>query len=107
SRLHTSTVLFITSAVKQWVFTLSAIGVISEAGLDEAANAGLYLVYVLATQTLVLAPILVSTVAPQHAARPLKAAQTWLEWHNGMIVMIVSLVFGAWFLYKGVTGLIG
>ena len=96
-----------TVTVKQWVFTLSAIGVIGEAGLGEAANAGLYLFYVLATQTLVLASILVSAVALQQAARPLKAAQTWLEWHNGMIVMIVSLVFGAWFLYKGVTGLIG
>ena len=42
--------LFVTIAIKQWVFTLSAIGVISEAGLGGAANIGLYLFYVLATR---------------------------------------------------------
>ncbi len=97
---------FVMIAVKQWVFTLSAIGVISEAGLGEAANAGLYLFYVLATQTLVLPPILVYAVAPQQAARSLQAAQTWLERHNRTIVITVSLIFGAWFLYKSVTELI-
>ena len=99
--------LFVTIAVKQWVFTLSAIGVVSEAGLGEAANIGLYLFYVLATQTLVLTPILAYAVAPQRAAGPLKAAQSWLERRNRVIVIAVSLVFGVWFLYKGVSGLIG
>jgi hypothetical protein len=99
--------LFVAIAVKQWVFTLSAIGVIGEAELGETASASLYLFYVLATQTLVLPPILVYAVAPQRAARVLKAAQTWLERNNRAIVITVSLIFGAWFLYKGVTGLIG
>ena len=99
--------LFVTIAIKQWVFTLAAIGVISEAGLDGAANIGLYLFYVLATQTLVLTPILACAVAPQQAARPLKAAQSWLERRNRVIVIAVSLVFGVWFLYKGASGLIG
>ena len=99
--------LFVKIAVKQWVFTLSAIGVISEAGVGEAANIGLYLFYVLATQTLVLTPTLVYAVAPQQVARPLEAAQTWLERRNRVIVITVSLTFGVWFLYKGVSGLIG
>lgn len=99
--------LFVTIAIKQWVFTLSAIGVISEAGLGEAAGMGLYLFYALATQTLVLTPILVCAVAPQQSARLLKAAQSWLERRNRVIVIAVSLVFGVWFLYKGVSGLIG
>jgi hypothetical protein len=59
---------FVTIAIKQWVFTLSAIGVISEAGLGGAANIGLYLFYVLATQTFVLTPILACDVAPQAGA---------------------------------------
>jgi uncharacterized membrane protein YidH (DUF202 family) len=99
--------LLVTIAVKQWVFTLSAIGVIGEAGLGEAASASLYLFYVLATQTLVLPPILAYAVAPQRAVRLLKTAQTWLERHNRVILTSVSLIFGVWFLYKGVTGLIG
>ena len=98
---------FVMIAVKQWVFTLSAIGVIGEAGLGGAANAGLYLFYLLATQTLVLPPILAYAVAPQQAARLLQAAQIWLERHNRVIAITVSLVFGVWFSYKGVTGLIG
>lgn len=60
--------LFVTIAIKQWVFTLSAIGVISDAGLGGAANIGLYLFYVLATQTFVLTPILACAVAPQAGA---------------------------------------
>jgi hypothetical protein len=99
--------LSVTLAVKQWVFTLSAIGIIGEAGLGGAANVGLYLFYVLATQTLVLAPILAYAVAPQQSAKPLKAAQTWLERYNRAIMIVVSLIFGVWFLFKGITGLIG
>jgi hypothetical protein len=99
--------LFVTIAVKQWVFTLSAIGIIGGAGLGEAASVGVYLFYVLATQTLVLAPILVFAVAPQRAAKPLKAAQAWLERRNRVIVIVMSLIFGAWFLFKGIAGLIG
>jgi hypothetical protein len=86
--------LFVTIAVKQWVFTLSAIGVISEAELGEAANAGLYLFYVVATQTLVLVPSLASAVVPQQAARLLQATQIWLERHNRVIAVAVSFVLG-------------
>jgi putative Mn2+ efflux pump MntP len=99
--------LFVTIAVKQWVFTLTALDVIAGAGLATAASAGLYLLFTLATQTLVLLPILVYAVAPQRSARPLHAAQAWLERNNRPIVIAVSLIFGVWFFYKGVTGLIG
>jgi hypothetical protein len=94
-------------AVKQWVFTLSAIGVIGEAEPGEVASTGLYLIYVLATQTLVVLPIVAYAVTPHRAVRPLKAAETWLERHNRVIVITVSVIFGAWFSYKSVTGLIG
>jgi hypothetical protein len=61
----------------------------------------------LATQTLVLAPILPTAVAPQQALRLPEAAQSWLERNNREIAVTVSLIFGGLFLYKGVTGLIG
>jgi uncharacterized membrane protein YidH (DUF202 family) len=98
---------FVTIAIKQWVFTLSAIGVISEAGLDGKSNVGAYLVYVLATQMLVLVPILVHAMAPHQSANPLKAAQAWLERCNRQIVITMSLIIGTWFLFQGTTGLIG
>jgi hypothetical protein len=99
--------LLVAVAVKQWVFTLSAIGVIGEAELGRGASIGLYLVYASATQALVLLPILAHAAALRRAAGPLKSAETWLERHNRAIVITVSLIFGAWFSYKGATGLIG
>lgn len=98
---------FVTIAIKQWVFTLSAIGVISEAGLDGKSNVGAFLVYVLATQMLILVPILVHAMAPHQSANPLKAAQAWLERCNRQIVITMSVIIGAWFLFQGTTGLIG
>jgi hypothetical protein len=99
--------LFVTVAVKQWVFTLSAISVIGETGPGGKANVGVYLFYVLATQTLVMTPILVYAAAPHQSAQPLKAAQAWLERHNRRIVIVMSLIVGAWFLFKGISGWIG
>lgn len=99
--------LFVLIAVKQWVFTLTAIDVIQGAGLGSTASTGLYLFYTLATQTLVLIPLLATAVAPQQSAKPLQAAQAWLERYNRVIMIAVSLVFGVWFLYKGISGLMG
>ena len=99
--------LFTAVAIKQWVFTLTAIDVIQGAALERAAGAGLYLFFMLATQTLVLLPILVYAVAPQRSAKPLAAAQAWLARNDRPIMIGVSLVFGLWFLVKGITGLIG
>jgi hypothetical protein len=98
--------LFPIIAVKQWVFTLSALGVIGEIGPGGAADVGAYLFFVLATQTPVLAPILAFAVAPHRTAKPLRATQAWLERNNRAIVIVMSLVLGAWFLFKGTTGLI-
>ena len=99
--------LFPLIAVKQWVFTLSAIGVIGEAGLGRKASVGAYLLFVIATQTLVLAPILAYALAPHWTAKPLEATRTWLERNNRAILIVMSLVIGAWFLFKGITGLTG
>lgn len=99
--------VFVSIAVKQWVFTLTAIDVIQGAALEKAASASLYLFFMLATQTLALLPILVYAIAPQRSAKPLAAAQAWLERNNRPIVIGVSLLFGLWFLVKGLVGLIG
>lgn len=93
-------------AVKQWVFTLSALAVIEEAQPGLTTGVALYLIFVAATQLLVLPPIIIYAVAPEKAARPLAAAQGWLQRNNRVIMIIVSFVFGAWFLFKGVSGLL-
>lgn len=98
--------LVILLAVKQWVFTLSAIAVIEEAQPGMAAGIGLYLLFIVATQLLVLPPIVAVAVAPGKSAAPLRRAYGWLQRHNRVIVVTVSFVFGAFFLYQGVAGLL-
>jgi hypothetical protein len=93
-------------AVKQWVFTLSALAVIEEAQPGLTAGVALYLLFVVATQMLVLPPIIAFAVAPEKSAKPLVAAQGWLQRHNRVIMIIVSFVFGAWFLFQGVSSLL-
>jgi hypothetical protein len=99
--------LLMALAIKQWVFTLSAIAVIEQGELSLAGSALTYLFFVLAAQALVLAPILVSAVAPVQAAKLLDASQGWLERNNRAIVIAASSIFGVLFLWKGIAGLIG
>lgn len=99
--------LFVAIAVKQWVFTLTAIDTIQGAALGPTTAAAAYLIYTLATQVLVLLPILAYALVPQRSARPLQAARAWLERYNRPIVIAVSLIFGVYFLVKGISGLIG
>ena len=99
--------LLVAISVKQWVFTLTAIDVIEGAALGTGLSVAAYLIYTLAIQLLVLLPILATAVAPQQSAKPLAAAQAWLERHNRTIVIAVSLVFGLYFSYKGISGLSG
>ena len=99
--------LLVAIAAKQWVFTLSAIGIIGEAQLEPPTSVGLFLFYVLAAQSLVLIPIVVYATVPTQSAKTLDAARQWLERYNRTIVIAISLIFGIFFLWKGVTGLIG
>jgi hypothetical protein len=99
--------LLMALSIKQWVLTLSAIAVIEQAPLSHTGNVLAYLFFVLAAQSLVLAPILVSAVAPTQAARMLDAMQGWLERNSRVIVITVLLIFGGWLLWKGISGLIG
>lgn len=86
--------LLMTIAVKQWVFTLSAIAAISEAQLDQAARTLAYVLFVLAAQSLMLAPVVFTIVAPARASKILETALGWLERNNRPITIAVSLIFG-------------
>ena len=99
--------LLVAIAAKQWVFTLSALGIIGQAQLSQAENVMGFLFYLLAASSLVLTPIVVYAVAPTQSAKTLDAAQGWLERHNRAIVIAISLIFGLLFLWKGIAGLIG
>lgn len=99
--------LLMVLAIKQWVFTLSAIAVIEQGELSRADSVLTYLFFVLAAQSLVLAPVLISAVAPAQSTKLLDAIHGWLERNNRAIVIAASSIFGVWFLWKGIAGLIG
>lgn len=91
-------------AIKLWVFTLGALSVIDEAQLGQSASTTAFLAYVLLAQSILILAILLRLILPQPASRLLKSFSIWLEKYNRQIVMVVSLVFGLFFLYQAVTG---
>jgi hypothetical protein len=103
--LGTGALLMVLS-VKQWAFTLTAIGLLQEARLGVAAGVSVYLLYTLVSQLLALPAVLAIAFAPEKSTAPLNAALSWLQRHNRVIMVVVSLVFGVYFLYKGISGLL-
>jgi hypothetical protein len=93
--------------IKLWMFTLSALKVIAEAGLSSAENAIVYLIYTVGCVIFFLVPLLFFLVAPEPAKAALARMRAWIEDHNRVIVIILSAVFAAVFLYKGLTGWFG
>jgi hypothetical protein len=93
-------------ATKQWIFTLSAIAVIDEAKLGKMGSILAYIFFILAAQLLMLTPIITRAVAPAQSARMVETMLRWLERNNRVITIVASLVFGAWFLARGTTGLL-
>jgi hypothetical protein len=99
--------LLVAIAAKQWVFTFAVLGMIGDAGLPQVTGATAFLIYVLAAQSFALIPIIVYAVAPKQSEAVLKASREWLQRHNRVIMIVISLVFGVLFLVKGATGILG
>lgn len=99
--------LLIAISVKHWVFTLSALATIIDARLSRSENVVLFLIYLLGAASLLILPILFYAVAPQQAGTALEKARKWLERNNRPITIAVSVLFGIYFLAKGITGLLG
>ena len=86
---------------------LGAISSIRQGDLSRAESIGAYLVYVLGASALMLAPIVVRIVAPPRSTALLDAGRKWLERKSGAIVIAVSIIFGTYFLRKGISALAG
>ena len=88
-------------AIKQWVFTLAAIAIIEEGKSGQSNSAIAYLIFILGAHSLMLAPIIGSIVAPASSTRVLD----WLKRNERIITTIVSVIFGVWFIARGMSGL--
>jgi hypothetical protein len=92
--------------VKLWIFTLGALDTIAEAQLGQPGSMIAYLLFILLAQSLLLIPILIRILMPKRSQSMLADFSDWLAQNNRSIVMVVSLVFGLYFLYSGVSGLL-
>ena len=99
--------LLMAVALNQWVFTLSAVAIIEAAAAGLGASVAAFLVFVVGAQILVVAPIVVYVVAPGPAGKALDSLQGWLARNDRVILVAVSLIFGLWFTWKGIAGLLG
>ncbi|UBF24754.1 GAP family protein [Kovacikia minuta CCNUW1] len=98
-------VLFTLIAPKLWVFTLSAIGIIWGADLSPLDRGMTFLAYVLGAQALMILPLVLCAIAPRQSASLLQSISNWLMRYKSQITLVVSLVFGSFFLWKGLSGL--
>lgn len=88
------------------MFTLSAIGAIREAQLGQPGITLAYLAFIVVAQSLVLALIAIAVAVPDKAQGILNRLQAWLQQNSRVITIVMSLIFGVWFILKGVNGLL-
>jgi threonine/homoserine/homoserine lactone efflux protein len=92
-------------SAKLWVFLLSALTTIAaaESGLTESVVA--FSLFIILAQSLLLIPILLRIVLPERSEKALAQLSEWLIKNNRPIGIVVSLVFGVFFLYSGISSL--
>jgi hypothetical protein len=98
--------LLIAIGPKMWVFTLSALGIISASELGLAGGLAVYLAYVVLAQSLLLIAILIVALAPKASTAILQRALNWLKAYNRPISITVALIFGVYFTWDGAMGLL-
>lgn len=93
-------------AIKLWVFTLAALSTIRYADLGLTSSVIAYVIFAIGAVILMLILLLMYIVAPSPTKALLAKFRVWLEKNNRGIMIVVSAVFGVYFLYKGVSGLL-
>jgi hypothetical protein len=96
------TALVATSS-RSWLFTLAAIGIITRADLGPALSVLTYLIYIVGTIALVVIPIIFSI----HSPGRFDAGAYWLEKHERVVMIVASLAVGGFFIWSGVSSLLG
>ena len=90
---------------KQWVFTLSAVAVIFAAGLDPLIALANYLLFILIILSLFLILILSYVILGDRSRKFMDVLLNWLKKNAMTILLVVLVVFGLYFLIKGISAL--
>ncbi|MBV9173247.1 MAG: GAP family protein [Chloroflexi bacterium] len=93
--------LLVAIGPKLWVFTLSALAIITAAELGLATSVATYLAYIILAQIALILAVLVCAIAPQAGGALLRGAIGWLMRYNRPISIVVALVFGLYFSWQG------
>lgn len=92
-------------SAKFWVFTLGAIAAIGDAGLGMSGSVVAFLLFVVLAESIHLATVGFAYAAPTRAEAGLARLSGLLERYNSLIMIVLGVVFGTWFLVKALTGL--
>ena len=95
--------ILVATSPNLWAFTLSVIALIGEAQLNWPDSIMAYLLFILLAESLLLLTILIRIILPKHATKLLNAMSAWLNKNNRMLMIVTSLVFGLYFLVKGIS----
>lgn len=95
--------ILVAASPKLWAFTLNAIAVIGEAQIGQADSTLVFLLFGLLAESLVLLLILIRIIRPEQVTRMLNNLSAWLTQHNRELLIAISLVFGLYFLVKGIS----
>lgn len=90
-------------SAKLWAFLLGAISAIADAELGSAGSWATWLAFVALAESIHLALIGLAIVAPDRADRAFSSIGGALERHSRAMMIVLGLVFGAWFLYKSLA----
>jgi threonine/homoserine/homoserine lactone efflux protein len=98
-------VVYLLIAPKFWVFTLSAVGAISDAELGVSSAVLTFLLFVVLAEVVHFVLLGMTMASPERAGAVLARASAWLEEHNRVIMIVLGLIFGTWFMLKALDGL--
>jgi hypothetical protein len=90
---------------KQWIFTLTAVAVIYAAQLEPLNSFVNYLLFILIVLSLFFVLILVYVVLGERSQAFMDGLFKWLKKNAQLILLVVLIGFGLYFLIKGITGL--
>jgi hypothetical protein len=99
--------LLVAIGAKLWVFTLSALAIITAADIGRTSSVAAYLIYVTLAQILLILAIAAYAIAPRTAGAVLDRVMGWLNRYNRPVSVGASLIFGLYFTWDGAKGLIG
>lgn len=91
-------------SVKTWLFTFAAIGAIGNAGMARSVNVVTYVAFVLLSASTHLAIVAAAALFPRRSQTYLDRSLRWLQEHDRVIMIVIGLGFGSWFLYKALHG---